>query len=266
MRRQKGIRFVDSAGQWFRNPRERMRLSQEDWFDEISLRRPNNEASTNPFENSWILQTIEELAPSMKQNITVLEVGCGDGSSGTAQEIINSGFGYVGLDISKQSIHRLSKSLNQDSEKVWLVTGTVDENFQEIESYKPSIAVICQTLHHIEEAEISSIIRSLRKLLSDSAAVIVYEPSPFYPLWRIMGFYNKDFRWSHERGISRCSKKRIAAAFTANGFYLEKHLYTRLLPLRIMELAKMKKDFLTRVPIIKKISQYQLFVFRSSAD
>jgi SAM-dependent methyltransferase len=266
MHRKKGISSGDSARQWFGNPRKRSRLSQEDWFDEISLRRPNNEAPTNPFENSWILQAIEELVPSMKQNITVLEVGCGDGSSGTAQEIINRGFGYIGLDISKQSIHRLSKSLNQDSEKVWLVTGTVDQNFQEISSYKPSIAIICQTLHHIEEAEIRSIIRSLRKLLTGSAAVIVYEPNSFYPLWRIMGFYNKDFRWSHERGISQCSKKRITAAFTANGFTLEKHLYTRLLPLRIMELAKMKKDFLASVPIIKKMSQYQLFVFRSSDD
>ena len=241
-------------------------ISQEQWFDEIAIRRPDAASTVNSFDNGWIMQSINELAQSNEFNNTILEVGCGDGSSGLAHEIINVGYEYVGIDISSQCIDRLKKRLNNRGNKIFLAAGTVDQNSALIQKLKPQIAIFSQTIHHIQEEEMIKIIRSLSRLLAKPCAVIVLEPNPFYPLWRIMGFYNKDFRWSLERGITRCSRKTIAAAFKANGFTLEKHLYTRLLPLRIMEIAKMKKDVLARVPILKNISQYQLFIFRSSDD
>jgi 2-polyprenyl-3-methyl-5-hydroxy-6-metoxy-1,4-benzoquinol methylase len=241
-------------------------ISQEQWFDEIAVRRPDAASAVNSFDNSWIMRSIDELAQATEFNSAILEVGCGDGSSGLAHEIINAGYEYVGIDISSQCIDRLKKRLNNRGNKVFLAAGTVDQNSALIQKLNPQIVIFCQTIHHIQEEDLLKIIRSLSRLLPKPCAVIVLEPNPFYPLWRIMGFYNKDFRWSHERGISRCSKKSIAAAFTENGFTLKKHLYTRLLPLRIMEIANMKKDVLVRVPIIKNISQYQLFVFSSSEN
>jgi 2-polyprenyl-3-methyl-5-hydroxy-6-metoxy-1,4-benzoquinol methylase len=241
-------------------------IPQEQWFDTISARRPDSISTENIFDNGWLISSIEGLSQSNEFNNTILEVGCGDGSSGLARALIRSGYNFIGLDISNQSIDHMRKHLSDCEDNAYLATGSVDQNSALIQKLAPQIAIFCQTIHHIQEEELLKIIRSLSKLLTKPGAVIVLEPNPFYPLWRVMGFYNKDFRWSHEHGISRCSKKRIAAAFTANGFTLEKHLYTRMLPLRIMELAKIKKDLLARIPIIKHVSQYQLFIFRSTDD
>ena len=184
-------------------------ISQEQWFDTISVRRPDSISTENTFDNNWLTKSIQGLGKINEFNNTILEVGCGDGSSGLAREIINQGYNYIGIDISNQSIDRMKKYLANCGDKAHLATGTVGQNTTLIQNLEPQIVVFSQTLHHIEEQDFFEVVKSLSKLIKKPSAVVVLEPNPYYPLWRFMGLYNKDFRWSQERGISRCTKKEL---------------------------------------------------------
>ena len=184
-------------------------ISQEQWFDTISVRRPDSISTENTFDNNWLTKSIQGLGKINEFNNTILEVGCGDGSSGLAREIINEGYNYIGIDISNQSIDRMKKYLANCGDKAHLATGTVGQNTTLIQNLEPQIVVFSQTLHHIEEQDFFEVVKSLSKLIKNPLQLLFWSRIPTTHFGDSWAYITKTLGGPRNVGFLDAQKKEL---------------------------------------------------------
>ena len=107
----------------------------------------------------------------------------------------------------------------------------------------------------------------LKNILKNSGGkkgkIIGIEPNGKCPIWRLMPFYNKEFKWEIEKNIQYCTRDDFEKKFNDSGFKLIEYNYVRFLPLFLVTnftFFKKIDDILIKLPFIKKYSQYTLLI------
>jgi len=147
-----------------------------------------NHTKYTRYEDIKRLQFIEnEINKKELASVKILDVGCGNGN--IAMQLGSSGHEVLGIDISKEAITKaqLNNSLSNVSFKYIAVEDLAIENKFEV--------IICsEVLEHLHEPE--SVIRSLKKQLSDDGLLIITVPNGFGPREVLM---TKPMQWAMKR-------------------------------------------------------------------
>lgn len=105
----------------------------------------------------------------------ILDYGCGVGLLAAHLKAVLSGRQLDGFDVSKESIERISDTLQ--------TVGTFTTNL-DILGHDYDLIVLCNVLHHVKPADREQLIRKVGSRLAVSGKLVIFEHNPINPLTR----------------------------------------------------------------------------------
>lgn len=135
--------------------------------------------------NHRIEAAIELIAPFVKPDSVVADVGCGIGIVTEALAREERTAKVIGLDLSPENILYAQKTVNEPN--VTFLSSSITTQFGDLEEAAGApLDLICMVdvLEHIPEADRPAVLRDLAKLAADDATFVLAYPSPEFQRYR----------------------------------------------------------------------------------
>ncbi len=175
-----------------------------DEYEQTKLSKPNSRHRT-------ILKNLKKAG--LKNNSSVLEIGCGIGSlSGLIISYITEGF-FTGADISPQTIAFLKKKYSDRSKTDFVVTDMTDFTYNK----KFDFIIFPDVLEHIPVATHPKIFSTLKNLVHENSVILINNPEPLALEW--VHEHRKDLLQIIDQPLHIDHFAKLAYE---NGFYIEK--------------------------------------------
>lgn len=194
----------------------------------------------------------EELIKLLKErsskNISILDVGCGDGTfTFEILEKVNPKR-IVGFDYAQSAIRVANNAIEvKDRNKIKFLYGDVYNAHKMFKKNYFDIIVVRGVLHHLSSPK--QAIKSLRYL---SNKIIVLEPNGFNPILKII---ENTSPYHIQRGEKSYWPPTVNKWFTDNGFKVKKQLFFSIVPYfcpkNIVKLLKLIEPLMEKIPFIK---------------
>jgi cyclopropane fatty-acyl-phospholipid synthase-like methyltransferase len=235
---------------------------QRDYFDELALRREQAQPMRRSRQRN--LEGVYSTIAGLPRNSTLLEIGCGDGSSGFTEYFISKSLKVTFLDISREAVQRLIRRLEAAGlQGYWALSGTLQEVRTELEGQQFDVIFFGDTLHHLTREETISLFKELRAFMHPESKLVAFEPNGRYPFWQAMPLINKEFNWELEKNIRHCTQRGFCEKCEAAGLRLETYRYQRFVPLCLIDkfrIFEVLDDALVRLYPIRLLSPYTVLV------
>jgi 2-polyprenyl-3-methyl-5-hydroxy-6-metoxy-1,4-benzoquinol methylase len=237
-------------------------LRQKEYFDSLALKRKSDGCINN--SQKFIIDDVLAVIESQPQHKKIIEIGCGDGSSGFTEHFVRHGLDVTFLDISHEAVNNLKNHLeNLGLQGFHPLAGTLKEVKDKLLGQTFDIVFFGDTLHHLTEDETVDLCKEISSVMHNESAIVGYEPNGLYPFWRLMPLYNKDFIWSVEHNITHCTRRGFIRKFTSARLALKKYTFHRIVPLflinRWIVFGKVN-SFLVKIPLLNYLSAYAILV------
>jgi SAM-dependent methyltransferase len=235
---------------------------QQEYFDELARRRRSDAIESK--SRSYILEDVYSVLTKLPRALDILEIGCGDGSSGFTEYFVSKNLNVSFLDISAEAVRDLADKLEKAGHKGFRpFSGTFKEVAPQLIGETFDVIFFGDTLHHLTEDESIGLFDDLAPFMHKGSKVVAFEPNGHWPFWRLMPRYNKDFVWEVEKNIVHCTPGGFRYKFGAAGMRVEQYIYQRIVPLFVLDKApffKLINKILLKIPLIRVLSSYTIIV------
>lgn len=193
-------------------------------------------------------ELIKLLKKHTKGNISILDVGCGDGAfTFELLKIVNLRR-IVGFDFAREAIRVANGAIqDKDKNKIQFLHGDASDMHKMFKKNSFDLIVIRGVLHHLIRPE--QAIKSLRNI---SNKVIVLEPNGYNPILKLI---ENTSPYHIKRGEKSYWPPTINKWFADNGFKTKEQRYFSIVPYFcpkiIVKLLKLIEPVMEKIPFIK---------------
>ncbi len=235
---------------------------QREYFDDLALRRGQDKPLLR--SRRRILEDVRVAIDALPCSRTLLEIGCGDGSSGFTEHFIAGGREVTFLDISREAVQRLVGRLEAAGLAGFrALSGTLQEVRPALQGQRFDVIFFGDTLHHLTREETVALFLELTAFMHADSRLVAFEPNGLYPLWRAMPLVNREFHWAVEKNIGHCTRRGFRQKLEAAGLRLESYRYQRLVPLGLIDrhpFFEALDDILVRLYPVNLFCPYTILV------
>ncbi len=180
------------------------------------------------------LQEFEE-----NKNLTVLDLGCGDGVTEIFFEKYFPQFKIQGIDVSVKSIEEAQKKLLKNT-SFQLYDGSQIPYGNEIFD----IVFVAGVLHHIDAADHQKVVDEIFRVLKPGGRLYLFEHNPLNPLTRYL-VNTCEF----DEGVKLLSSKECKKLLSNSGFRIKNLIYTIFFPRKwFFNLMILMEKYLRSIP------------------
>jgi 2-polyprenyl-3-methyl-5-hydroxy-6-metoxy-1,4-benzoquinol methylase len=235
------------------------------YFDNLAHTRRQERNNSAGIKDWYIEEDVYRHIQGLKKAQTVIDIGCGDGeANGFTEFFASKGMHVTFVDISSVSVNSLASRLaDLGYENYRPIAGKFKDLTEVIKGETFDIIFFGDTLHHLTEEETADLFRDLLPFMHADSKIVAFEPNGYWPFWRIMPYFNKEFIWEVEKNIVHCTKSGFKRKFKNTGVKLENYIYYRIVPLLLMKnnfIFKKINDFLVKIPILRMLSSYSIVI------
>ncbi len=235
---------------------------QRDYFDHLARQR--TETANAVKSRDVIFSDVDAVLDSLPRSHSILEIGCGDGTSGFTEHFLSQGHRVSFLDVSSEAVRKLANRLSLAGYKDFRpLSGTFIEVSPALRNETFDVIFFGDTLHHLTEQETTSLARDIQPFMRSHSKVVGFEPNGHWPLWRVMPYFNKEYVWEMEKNVRHCTYGGFVRKFGKTGLKLERYIYQRIVPLPLMDLGQafvVLNRLLTNTPVVRLLSSYTIVV------
>jgi len=173
------------------------------------------------------------------REMTVLDLGCGDGATEVFFEKHFSLFSVTGIDVSERSIEEAQKKELKSA-----VFQTYNGHSVPFDSNSFDIVFVAGVLHHIAEAEQQGVINEVFRVLKNGGRLYLFEHNPMNPLTRYL-VKTCEF----DKGVKLLSANYCKSLLKKSGFQIMSQVYTIFFPRnRVFKPVIRIEKYLKKIP------------------